>query len=220
MPWECLCRLIQAQWWWVFLFKRQPKQYSPLVQNHNTWVRESKDRQALMCFYCHCITSFQPNRMKSTFHSDLLSSDYVEIHYEGGKPVMSKVTSSLVLAKMLHVYIYTFFLSWGSLIPPAGTVCPAVSILYGHAHCQGSKKAQICFVSSSGNRLWNKRQGRLRVPVNQFACFLLLSGPLVIKSTLQLSCVIQTTAVTSRKSFFAGQEKEQNVQEEEWVIDR
>lgn len=27
-------------------------------------------------------------------HSDLLSSDYVEIHYEGGKPVQSKVNSS------------------------------------------------------------------------------------------------------------------------------
>lgn len=58
------------------------------------------------------------------FFSDLLSSDYVEIHYEGGKPVVSKVMSSVVLTK-------TFFLilaESGSLFPLAGTKCPTVFV--------------------------------------------------------------------------------------------
>lgn len=38
-----------------------------------------------------------------SFHSDLLSSDYVEIHYEGGKPVLSKVMSPLVMIECIFL---------------------------------------------------------------------------------------------------------------------
>lgn len=44
-----------------------------------------------------------------------------------------------------------------------------------------------------------KKGDRLRVPVNQFACYLSLPGFPVIKLAMGLSCVIQTTAATSRK---------------------
>lgn len=37
------------------------------------------------------------------FASDLLSSDYVEIHYEGGKPVLSKVMFPPVVTE--HIFL-------------------------------------------------------------------------------------------------------------------
>lgn len=94
MPWERLCRLIQALWWWVFLFKRQARQHSLQVQNHNMWLRGGQYTQAVVCFFT--VIASHPSGLTIqilSFHSDLLSSDYVEIHYEAGKPVLSKVTS-------------------------------------------------------------------------------------------------------------------------------
>lgn len=44
------------------------------------------------------------------FPSDLLSSDYVEIHYEGGKPVQSKVMFPPVVTE----YIFLVFVGDGS----------------------------------------------------------------------------------------------------------
>ena len=155
--WDATRVFVQAnpgtQRWWVFLFERQPKLCSPLVQNHNVWVRESKNRQTL----AFIVTASHPPTLTSlnlSFHSDLLSSDYVEIHYEGGKPVLSKVTSSIVVTKnAMHLSCsgggwFCISVSWYNA-SGCFLFCTVMHIV-----CE----AQICFVSSSGNRLWNKKK--------------------------------------------------------------
>lgn len=100
----CLCRLIQALRSWLLSFKPRPK--AGVSRLFETTVCESERARLdrlMFVFYCHCFISVWPNQpcswvfLSILFFSGLLSSDYVEIHYEGGKPVLSKVTSSISL---------------------------------------------------------------------------------------------------------------------------
>ena len=116
------------------------------------------------------LTNFNPC---FSFFSGLLSSDYVEIHYEGGKPVLSKVTSSVVLTQ--NVKISSFVAGvWFSV--SSRQSCTSLVELKAQLF---KLKTDVC---------WR--------PVNQFAfVFYYLSlCKSVTKLTLQLSHVKQKTA--------------------------
>lgn len=76
---------------------------------HESVEAETQTGSCLFLLSLHHILHLWTNKNLSLVpffpHSDLLSSDYVEIHYEGGKPVLSKVNLFPMVTKCCSAHL-------------------------------------------------------------------------------------------------------------------